>query len=234
MVLYVPKFFNQEKVEEAIALINSNPLGLLISAESSLLSRESQLELTHLPFTVRSVSEDGSEITLITHMAKANDQVAQLESTGKCTVVFTSKHDSYVSASWYEQKKINHKIVSTWDYSTVHAHGEVKIVRDDKEWMLQLLNDVVDDHEGNRPKDTLVEEIWKVGDAPRPYLDVMMDRIVGVEIRVTKIEHIVKMNQNKPANEVKKLIQSYKAEIGGEKGDAMATVTASANQRNLQ
>jgi transcriptional regulator len=227
MVLFIPKYFKQENIEEAVALIKSNPLGLLISSESSLLSRESHIELSHLPFTVRSVSEDGSEITVITHMAKGNDQIPQLESTGKCIVVFNGKHDSYVSASWYEQKKINHKIVSTWDYSTVHAHGQVKIVRDDKEWMLQMLNDVADDHEGKRPKDTLVEEIWKVGDAPKPYIEAMMNGIVGVEIRVTKIEHKVKMNQNRPGNDVKKIIESYKAEIGGEKGDALAEVTTS-------
>jgi transcriptional regulator len=227
MVLYIPQSFKQENVEETIALIKSNPLGLLISSESSLLSRESQIELSHLPFTVRSVSENGSEITLITHMAKGNDQIAQLESAGKCIVVFNGKHDSYVSASWYEQKKINHKIVSTWDYSTVHAHGEVKIVRDDKEWMLQLLNDVVDDHEGNRPKDTLVEDIWKVDDSPKPFIEAMMNGIVGVEIKVHKIEHKVKMNQNRPANDVKKIIESYKAEIGGEKGEDMAEATAS-------
>jgi transcriptional regulator len=108
---------------------------------------------------VPSISEDGSEITLITHMAKSNDQVPQLGKTGKCIVVFRGEYDSYVSASWYEQKKINHKIVPTWDYATVHAHGEVKIVRDNDEWILQLLNDVFDDHESNRPKRTLVEKI---------------------------------------------------------------------------
>lgn len=226
MVLYNPKEFNKSNdTKEALELIKANPLGLLISAESSFLSKESQIELTHLPFTIRSVSEDGSDIVLITHMAKGNDQVPQLESVKKCIVVFNGKYDSYVSASWYEQKKVNHKIVSTWDYATVHAHGEVRIVRDDKDFTLKLLEDVVDDHESNRPKETLVEDVWKVSDAPKPYIDIMMKGIVGVEIKLTKLEYKVKMNQNRPIGDVKKIIQGYQNEIGGEKGKFMSELT---------
>jgi transcriptional regulator len=54
-----------------------------------------------------------------------------------------------------------------------------------------------------------------------------MNGIVGVNIKITKIEHKVKMNQNRPANDVKEIIESYRTEIGGEKGETMAKTTAS-------
>lgn len=219
MVLYTPKEFRKENVPGAIELIQANPLGVVISAESALLSREVQIEMTHLPFTVRSV--EGDEITLITHMAKANDQVKQLESTGKCKVVFKGTHDSYVSAAWYEQKKIDHKIVSTWDYATVHIEGTVRIIRDDRDAMYNLLSEVTNDHESKRPKDKLAEDIWRVQDAPDKYIDSMIKSIVGVEVKVTKLDFKVKMNQNKPTRDVKKIIESYKSEIGGEKAEYM-------------
>lgn len=231
MVLYTPKHFEQKDFGRTLRLIRDNPLSTIISGSSSYLSTQVSLEISHIPFTIRSYDESTREILLIGHMAKQNDQVAQLEKTGEATVVFRSSYDSYISAAWYESKKEHHKVVSTWDYAALHCDCEVRVIRDDPQWMLGMLEETTGNYEGMRNGDNLIEERWKVSDAPTEYINALMKGIVGLEVKVKAFKSKVKANQNKPAKDVSKILKGYEEEIGGPKAAAMRKMTAEEHPR---
>ena len=62
----------------------------------------------------------------------------------------------------------------------VHAYGPL-IVRDDREWLRNLVTRLTDQQESALPQP------WRVDDAPADYLERMLGAIVGIEIPVSRL-----------------------------------------------
>jgi transcriptional regulator len=65
-------------------------------------------------------------------------------------------------------------------------------VIEDRAWLLQHLNELTSVHEANQALP------WKVSDAPADYTERMIERIVGVEIPIAKLDGKWKVSQNRP------------------------------------
>ena len=99
--------------------------------------------------------------------------------------------ESYISPNWYASKAEHGKVVPTWNYEAVHAHGSAT-VRDDAQWLREFIDRFTDTHESMQPWP------WRVSDAPDDYLQKMFSAIVGIEMTVTKLEGKAKLSQNQP------------------------------------
>jgi transcriptional regulator len=103
--------------------------------------------------------------------------------------------EGYINASWYPSKPEHGKVVPTWNYEIVHAHGTVRI-HDDIEWVRRLVSDLTDHHESA----VLVQPAgrpWTVTDAPTDYIDRQLRAIVGAEIEISRLEGKRKLSQNR-------------------------------------
>lgn len=138
-------------------------------------------QATYLPIIWR-------ESTVIAHLARANRHWRALEPGAPALLIVTGA-DAYISPSWYEQKRIDGKVVPTWDYSAVHLTGTVR-VHEDPEWLRDAVTELTDAHEAAR------EHPWAVTDAPADHINSELSGIVGLEITVTRIEGKAKLNQN--------------------------------------
>jgi transcriptional regulator len=98
--------------------------------------------------------------------------------------------DAYISPSWYPSKHAHGKAVPTWNYAVVHAHG-MPLVIQDRPWLLDHINRLTDLHESGQ----LLP--WKVSDAPGEFIDQMVERIVGIEIPISRIVGKWKVSQNR-------------------------------------
>ncbi|AQZ09440.1 hypothetical protein BZL39_A03750 [Zygosaccharomyces parabailii] len=229
--MYIPKHFEVKDLQQQVEIIKNYPLGILFTScpsSGGLLGfwkngqhdrPDSELCATHVPFYF--IESPEGKHKLIAHLAIQNNQVEQLENVSNCLVTFQST-DSYVSPSWYTLKPKTHKYVPTWDFAAVHVYGTPKIIRGDKEWLLNMLNLMTDQEEGKRPTGENFKEKWKISDAPDSYLNVMLKNIVGLEIEITHIESKFKFDQNKNKIDVSGLIDNFEHEIGGEKGMKLA------------
>lgn len=92
--------------------------------------------------------------------------------------------------SWYPSKHDHHKQVPTWNYSVVHAHGRIQI-RDDARFVRRLLANLTRHHEAGEPTP------WKMADAPREYMETMVQTVVGIEIEIERLVGKFKLGQNK-------------------------------------
>jgi transcriptional regulator len=126
------------------------------------------------------------------HLARANDQW-RLGSMAPCLAVFRGP-DCYVSPTHYPSKAAHGRVVPTWNHLTVHVHGEL-VVHDDAGWTLDLVRRLTDAHEAGRASP------WSVDDAPAEYVDGLLRAIVGIEVRVTRIEASWKLSQNRSAED---------------------------------
>ena len=127
------------------------------------------------------------------HFARANNQWKALD--GASVLALFPLADGYVTPSRYPSKAEHHRVVPTWNYEVVHAHGTVRI-HDDPEWVRELVSDLTDHHEAAR-HDLDVAPQWAVTDAPSDFIDKQLRAIVGVEIEITRLDGKRKLSQNR-------------------------------------
>jgi transcriptional regulator len=96
-----------------------------------------------------------------------------------------------VSPNWYPAKQEHHKVVPTWDYAVVHAHGHVRAI-EGADWLLKFVGRLSDIHEASQPRP------WSIAEAPRDYLDKLVERIVGIEMPIVRLEGKWKAHQARP------------------------------------
>jgi transcriptional regulator len=133
----------------------------------------------------------GSFGALQGHFARANDQWKLLD--GLDVLVLIPLADGYASPAWYPSKVDNPKVVPTWNYEVVHAHGVARI-HDDPHWVRQLVTDLTNRHESQRTDDAAT---WEVTDAPSEFIDRQLRAIVGLEIEITHLDGKRKLSQNR-------------------------------------
>ena len=181
--MYVPKHFAETDRNVLHRLIDAHPLGAWITLV------DDTLEVNHIPFLIeRDAGESG---TLVGHVAKANP-VWRTASTTVASVVIFQGPEAYISPSWYPAKKQHGKVVPTWDYAVVHAHGMPRVIHD-KKWLLGLVDKLTTKHEAGR------RAPWQVADAPADYVDKLLEGIVGIEVPIARLEGKWKVSQNRPS-----------------------------------
>jgi len=162
---------------------------------------DSGLVATFLPAIVDpDVGEHGA---LLAHLARNNDQWKSPVS-GEALFI-ADVVDGYVSPSWYASKAEHGRVVPTWNYVTVHAYGSL-VVHDDPAWVGVLVRRLTERHEAGR------SDPWAVDDAPREFVVGQLRAIVGVELRITRLQAKVKMSQNRPPADVDGVAAAYSRE----------------------
>ncbi|NNG20744.1 FMN-binding negative transcriptional regulator [Naumannella sp. ID2617S] len=157
------------------------------------------------------------------HLARQNPHWQLLRDTAAESLLIVHGPDSYISPNWYASKATNPKVVPTWNYTTVHVHGRV-VVHEEPDWILRQVNAQTDKFE--EP----FAEPWRVRDAPADFVAGLARAIVGVELRVSRIEAKAKQSQNRPAEDVVSLVQGLRS-VGDHDG---ASAVADANRHRLR
>jgi transcriptional regulator len=96
-------------------------------------------------------------------------------------VIFQRPH-TYISPTWY-----NHVNVPTWNYQAVHLYGLPRIVTGDEYYA--MISRLIEKHES--------ETDYRLESLPQDFVEKQMNRTVGFQINVTRIEANYKLSQNR-------------------------------------
>ncbi len=210
--MHVPRSFVEDRVEILHEAIREAGLATLVTAGAG------GLVVSHVPV---SLEADPAPLgRLVAHLARANSQWKSTRDGGAAVAIVLGP-DGYVSPSWYATKRETGRVVPTWDYVAVHAHGTVRFFHD-RERLLELVARLTERHEHARA------EPWKVSDAPPGYVDGLLDGIVGVELTITRLEGRWKASQNKGEGDRR----GVEAGLREEGNDAMAEVVRERGARS--
>ena len=122
------------------------------------------------------------------HIAKQNDQASL--ATNQEALLISVLNETYISPNWYASKAEHHKVVPTWDYMLIHAYGEL-VIHNDADWILKQVTRLTNRFEKDQPKP------WSIEQAPSDYVEGQIRAIVGIELKLSRIEVSFKMSQNK-------------------------------------
>jgi transcriptional regulator len=194
--MYIPDQFREERPEILRAFIASHPLGALIAVTAD------GLTANHIPMIWS--GREGTIGALHGHVARANTLWQTLAAAAPVLVIFGGAN-RYITPSWYPGKQEHGKVVPTWNYSVVHANGNIRFI-DDPQSKLRHVTELTGRQEASRLQP------WKVSDAPAQYIDQMIKGIVTFEIAVTRLSGKFKASQHRPENERQAVRAALEAE----------------------
>lgn len=188
--MYEVEAFREARVEVMHALIKAHPLATLVT---QMTTGAQGLEANHIPLLID--PEPAPFGTLRGHVARANPLWRTFNAAMETLAVFQGPQ-GYITPSWYPSKSQHGKVVPTWNYAVVHAHGPLKII-DDAQWLRKLVTRLTASQESPRRKASPGDRPWQVTDAPADYIDTMLKAIIGIEIPVRRLQGKWKMSQNR-------------------------------------
>jgi transcriptional regulator len=206
--MYQPPHFCEENRETLVDLIRRHPLAAIVVAGPN------GFEVNHVPCLID--PDVGPHGRLRLHVARPNP-LRELAGAGLPVVAIFQGEEAYVTPSWYETKRETGKVVPTWNYAVVHAHGRLSL-HDDPSWLAGQIATLTDAHEASRAHP------WAVSDAPADYMRGQMKGIVGIEIAIERLEGKWKVSQNRPAADRRGVIAGLESE---ENGQSMAALVKS-------
>lgn len=238
--MFLPSAHEEKDIAVLLQFIRENPLGLLITGVKS---SQDFLQCTHVPCVLDLPEESGESAPngrLRAHIAKQNPQVKGmiealenkpnvLDFDDDVLVVFNGKHDHYVTPKYYTQTKPDTgKVVPTWNYSAVQVYGKLSLYYDSKTpeagaFLHKQIRDLSQHTEksimgytgGDKP------QAWTVEEAPEKYVELLQRNIVGIEIRIGKIQGKFKMSQEMRIGDREGVAEGLAA-MGGETGEALS------------
>jgi transcriptional regulator len=204
--VYIPEHFRVRNHADAIAFMQANPFVILVS------TNEDGPFASHVPVVVR---EDGDQLIVRGHFAKANPHWRYLEQQPQCLTIFHGPH-AYISPSLYT----NVESVPTWNYGAVHAYGNARLYSSPEDLQVVL-------HELMGTFEPAYAAQWASLD--ELYRQSMLGHIVGFEIAVTKLEAKFKLGQNRTKHEQANMIAS----LGEAEDTAISGVARMMEQQHL-
>lgn len=180
--MYTPHHFHFGNDAEKIAFMKQYSFATLVNIKDHIPIA------TQLPFVIE---DSGDRLVLSAHLAKANEQARYMENS-TTLVIFSGPH-AYISPGHYEKAEN----VPTWDYISVHAYGQARLIREE-EAKANLLENMIRLYEADYAAQ------WK--SLPVKYRQGMMSGIVGFEIEVTALQGQQKLSQNRSHAEQQSII----------------------------
>jgi len=179
--MYIQNQFEESRTEVLNRLIREYALATFI------VCLHDEIVVNHFPLVM---SDDGSAFGVLKgHIPRANCVWEAFDGESPAVAVFQGP-SAYITPGWYPSKHLHGKVVPTWNYAVVHAHGTPVLV-EDPDWLLDHLNALTDQQESTQ------SHLWEVSDAPADYTAAMLRQLVGVEMRVTRLEGKWKVSQNR-------------------------------------
>ncbi|KAJ5997296.1 hypothetical protein N7522_008956 [Penicillium canescens] len=225
--------------------IRDNPLGILTTAIKS--PSHAFIQSSHIPFVLDTPSSNDDRFPdgiLRGHIAKQNPQAKALmealaeqnaqgnntlELADEVLILFNGPHHHYVTPKFYTKTKPESgKVVPTWNYSAVQAYGKISVYCNSKaeetgaflqkqieDLSRQSERDIMGNTGGEKPTP------WEVSDAPVNYVELLKKNIIGIEIRVERLQGKFKMSQEMSKGDRDGVVKGFE-ELGSEVGNGIA------------
>lgn len=188
--MYVPRAFEESRLDILHQTIRDVGVGIVVS------NGPEGLIATHVPVELDLAPEGpdgahgGAGGVLRCHFTRPNPHATLMAAGAEVLVIFQGPQ-TYITPNWYPTKAESGKVVPTWNYATVHVYGTGRCY-DDPARLRRHLDALSAHFEAGEAQP------WRPDDAPADFINQLMGSIVGVEIRIDRIEGKWKMSQNRP------------------------------------
>lgn len=156
---------------------------------------------SHYPVMLEESDDD--ELVLLSHVGRPDEVKLGLggdRESGELLAIVQGPH-GYISPSWYGYRPN----VPTWNFATAHLYGVPEVLSDAEN--LAVLHRLVEHFESPLPEPHLLDSTEENSE----YAQRIVRGTVGFRMRITRFEAKEKMNQDKPAESVRNIIEQLRA-----------------------
>ena len=210
--MYNPPHCQEQRTEVLHQLIRGHSLATLITLGPD------GLIANHVPLILELEPEAETLGTLRGHLSRSNSQWRDSLPAVPALAIFQGA-SAYITPSWYPSKDAGGKVVPTYNYVVVHAHGPLKTFEDPRllERNVRALTQHHEARFANR---------WSVDDAPADFIKAQLKGIIGIEIPISRLEGKWKVSQNRAPMDRQGVMDGLR-EVGDAASLAMADWVAS-------
>lgn len=181
--MYLPAHFREERLEVLHDFIRQQSFATLVTLGAD------GLIANHIPLVLH--AEPAPLGTLRGHVSKANPQWRDSLPDVPALAIFQGP-SAYISPSWYPTKQETGRVVPTYNYVVVHAHGPLATFTEPS-LLEDHLRTLTSQHEAAFPMP------WTIDAAPTDFIQGLLKSIVGIEIPIQRLEGKWKVSQNRLA-----------------------------------
>lgn len=220
--MYIPEHFAAPSAEAIVKLIHDFPLAHLLTGLDAAGDQPMGLTINPVPMVLAPSESPGSAVKiepgarLWAHVARANPMWQTLADKPQAMALFNGP-SAYITPNAYPSKQTTHRVVPTYNYTTVQLTGQL-MVHHDPEMKQQIVTHLTQHHEANQAVP------WSVNDAPIDYLQAMLKAIVGLEFTVHSVQAKWKVSQNRSSADQAGVISELQGRINDPHAIQMATL----------
>ncbi|MFK7901598.1 MAG: FMN-binding negative transcriptional regulator [Nitratireductor sp.] len=210
--MYIPPHFRQVDANEIAHLIEQFPLATIVC------EKDGEFIANHIPLLC--VGEN----KYVGHIAKEN-ALHTVFPNGVNAIAIFSAQNTYISPNWYPSKQKTHRHVPTWNYQVVHLHGRIKFDHSKKACLAavgKLTKTYEKIHSGDKA--------WKMSDAPKDFMDQMLENIVAFDFEVENIIAKSKISQNREKEDFDSVAQKMKEQNNNFLANSMSATKEKLNK----
>jgi len=193
--MYNPPHFREQRIEVLQQLIREHSLAALIT-----LGPEG-LIANHVPLILD--PDSGPLGTLRGHLSRMNPQWRDSLPEVPALAIFQGP-SAYITPSWYPSKEVTGKVVPTYNYVVVHAHGPLETY-EDAQLLERNVRALTELHEA------AFASRWSVDDAPADFIQSQLKGIVGIAIPIARLEGKWKVSQNRVPADRQGVVEGLRA-----------------------
>ncbi|MGO2859547.1 MAG: FMN-binding negative transcriptional regulator [Brevibacterium sp.] len=171
-------------------LIRENPWCTFVSAVP-----ERGLIASHYPVLL---DEDSEGIVLLSHVGRPDEAKHELGHHEMLAII--EGPNGYISPSWYGYRPN----VPTWNFVVAHLRGRPEILSDEEN--LQILDRLVEHFEQSVPEPHYLHDTPSNSE----YAHRIVHGTVGFRLKVQRMEAKEKMNQDKPEQTIRRIIEQLR------------------------
>ncbi|KAJ5201946.1 uncharacterized protein N7498_006609, partial [Penicillium cinerascens] len=213
--MYLRTVHAEDEIQLLQQFIHDNPLGVLPTAIKS--DEHVYIQSSHIPFILDS-PDDSENGILRGHVTKHNPQakalmeaLAQKRAQGSNTLELPDEA--------LKPKPVSGKLVPTWNYSAMQAYGKISVYCDSKaEATAYCMGG------GEQPT------AWAVYEALDSYVEMLKKNIIGIEVRVERLQGKFKMSQEMGRGDREGVVKGVEA-LGTEVGEGVAAMVCERGAR---
>ncbi len=183
--MYNPPHFREERTDVLHRFIREHSLATFVTLGVD------GLIANHIPLILD--TEPAPRGTRRGHLSKANPQWRDSLPAVSALAIFQGP-DAYITPAWYPTRQETGRVVPTWNYVVVHAHGPFRTF-EDPVLLEQHVRTLTDHKEASFPCP------WSVYDAPVDFFHGQLAGIIGIEISIARLEGKWKVSQNRSVND---------------------------------
>lgn len=192
--MYIQDKFREERLDKLHAFMRAHGLATIVVSSP-------RLEAFLMPVEI---ADNGAKGLVRGHVIRTNQLWTNGVSGSNALAVFQGAN-SYISPRWYVNGQSSGRVAPSWNFSTVHASGPLRLV-DDPQWVRAHLASLAELHESHRANP------WRLEAAPAEFIDGLIGRLVGIEIDIAHLEGKFFLSQQRTPEDRASIVKNLAAE----------------------